>query len=50
MIKAKLHVDRTAIGDSIAQFYYVYFALESKVKAIVLPQLSYAEESETWNP
>jgi len=44
MIKAKLRVDGAAIGDSIAQFYYVYFALESKVQAMVLPQLSRAKE------
>jgi len=50
MIKAKLRVDGAAIGDPIAQFYYVYFALESKVQAMVLPQLSYAEEEEIWNP
>lgn len=50
MIKAKLRVDGAAIGDSIAQFYYVYFALESKVQAMVLPQLSRAEEDEIWNP
>jgi hypothetical protein len=39
-IKAKLQVDGEAIGDAIAQFYYVYLNLESHVQAIVLPQLS----------
>jgi hypothetical protein len=50
MIKAKLRVDGVAIGDPIAQFYYVYFALELKVQAMVLPQLLYVEEEEIWNP
>ncbi|QSZ33865.1 hypothetical protein DSL72_005438 [Monilinia vaccinii-corymbosi] len=39
-IRAKLQVDGAAIGDSTAQFYYVYLNLESQVQAIVLPQLS----------
>jgi hypothetical protein len=30
-IKAKLQVDGTAIGDAVAQFYYVYLNLESHV-------------------
>ena len=30
-IKAKLRVDGAALGDSIAQFYYVYDRLESTV-------------------
>lgn len=37
-IKAKLRVDADAIGDQIAQFYYVYLNLESSVQAMVLPQ------------
>ena len=36
LIKAKLRVDRVAIGDTIAQFYYVYLNLNSHVQAIVL--------------
>jgi hypothetical protein len=48
-IKAKLRVDGEAIGDSVAQFYYVYLDLESNVQAMVLPQLSQAEELESWN-
>jgi len=36
-IKAKLRVDGTAIGDSTAQFYYVYLNLESSVQSMVLP-------------
>ena len=39
-IKAKLRVDGEAIGDSVAQFYYVYLNLDSHVQAMVLPQLS----------
>ena len=42
-IKAKLQVDGEAIGDAVAQFYYVYLNLKSHIQAIVLPQLSQAE-------
>jgi len=42
-------VDNKAIGDSVAHFYYVFLNLESHVQAIVLPQLSQAEESSTWD-
>ena len=31
LIKAKLRIDGPAIGDSIAQFYYIYLNLESSV-------------------
>jgi hypothetical protein len=48
-IKAKLRVDGTALGDSIAQFYYVYDRLESTVQSTVLPQLARAEEDEVWS-
>lgn len=48
-IKAKLRVDADAIGDSIAQFYYVYLNLESSVQAMVLPQLNEAESSTSWD-
>jgi hypothetical protein len=48
-IKAKLRVDSEAIGDSIAQFYYVYLNLDSHVQAMVLPQLAQAEEAQIWN-
>lgn len=43
-IKAKLRVDSKAIGDETAQFYYVYLNLDSHVQAMVLPQLSRAED------
>jgi hypothetical protein len=36
-IKAKLRVDGVALGDSIAQFYYIYDRLELIVQSIVLP-------------
>jgi len=36
-IRAKLRVDGEAIGDAIAQFYYVYLNLDSHVQAMVLP-------------
>ena len=48
-IKAKLRVDGEAIGDSIAQFYYVYLNLESHIQAMVLPQLSQAEALNVWD-
>jgi hypothetical protein len=38
-IKVKLRVDSAAIGDTVAQFYYVYLNLDSSVQAMVLPQL-----------
>lgn len=48
-IKAKLRVDSEAIGDSVDQFYYVYLNLDSYVQAMVLLQLSQAEESQSWD-
>lgn len=48
-IKAKLRVDGEAIGDTVAQFYYVYLNLDSHVQAMVLPQLGQAEVVEYWN-
>lgn len=42
-IRAKLRVDGAAIGDDTAQFYYVYLNLDSHVQAMVLPQLSQAD-------
>jgi len=48
-IKAKLRVDGAAIGDTIAQFYYVYLNLDSSVQAMVLPQLGQAEKLNTWD-
>jgi len=47
-IKAKLRVDGEAIGNAVAQFYYVYLNLESHVQAMVLPQLASAEASKSW--
>jgi hypothetical protein len=49
LIKAKLRINGPAIGDSIAQFYYVYLNLESSVQSMVLPQLSYAEQAQSWD-
>ena len=48
-IRAKLRIDGPAIGDSTAQFYYIYGNLESNIQAMVLPQLSYAETSHVYN-
>jgi hypothetical protein len=44
-IRAKLEVDGGAIGDATAQFYYVYLNLDSHVQAMVLPQLSQADNT-----
>jgi len=44
-MKAKLQVDGDAIGNTTAQFYYVYLNLDSQVQAMVLPQLSQADET-----
>jgi hypothetical protein len=48
-IQAKLRVDGDAIGDSTAQFYYVYLNLDTQVQAMVLPQLSQAEDDQKWD-
>jgi hypothetical protein len=48
-IRAKLRVDSEAIGDPIAQFYYVYLALDPSVQAMVLPQLADAEARNSWD-
>lgn len=48
-IKAKLRVDGKAIGDVVAQFYYVYLNLESHIQAMVLPQLTRAGEIHEWD-
>jgi len=48
-IKAKLRVNNAAIGDTVAQFYYVYLNLDSSVQVMVLPQLRQAEKSNTWD-
>lgn len=48
-IRAKLRVDGNAIGDSVAQFYYVYLNLEPSVQSTVLPQLAVAEASQSWD-
>jgi hypothetical protein len=49
LIKAKLRIDGDAIGNDEAQFFYVYGNLDSKIQAMVLPQLSEAEDNETWD-
>jgi hypothetical protein len=48
-IRAKLRVDGEAIGDATAQFYYVYLNLDSHVQAMVLPQLSQAEDETSYD-
>jgi len=48
-IKAKLRVNSTAIGDAVAQFYYIFLNLNSHAQAMVLPQLGQAEESNRWD-
>ena len=46
LIRAKLRVDGHAIGDSIAQFYYIYLNLEPSIQSTVLPQLAVAKASQ----
>ncbi|KAJ5272508.1 hypothetical protein N7478_007633 [Penicillium angulare] len=41
-IQAKLSIDGEAIGNSKAQFFYVYFNLDSTVQAMILPQVAHA--------
>jgi hypothetical protein len=48
-IKAKLAINGTAIRDATAQFYYVYLNLDSSVQLMVLPQLSYAKHTQSWD-
>ncbi|KAJ5124612.1 uncharacterized protein N7515_008437 [Penicillium bovifimosum] len=48
-IRAKLAIDGPAIGDSTAQFYYVYMNLSSQVQAMVLPQLATARDNDSHN-
>ncbi|OQD60028.1 hypothetical protein PENPOL_c031G04805 [Penicillium polonicum] len=45
LIRVKLAIDGPAIGDSTAQFYYVFLNLLSQVQAMVLPQLATARDS-----
>ncbi|KAJ5347900.1 hypothetical protein MYU51_015415 [Penicillium brevicompactum] len=49
VIRAKLAIDGAAIGDPIAQFYYVYMNLTSQVQVMVFPQLVAARESGEYN-
>ena len=48
-IKAKLRVDGELIGNTEAQFWYVYEALESHVQATILPLCQEAEDSDNWD-
>lgn len=38
-------IDRDAIGSDEVYFFWLYGNLESKIQAMVLPQLSYAVEA-----
>jgi hypothetical protein len=49
LIKAKLRINGIAIGNSVAQFYYIYLNLKSSVQLMVLPQLSQAELAQSWD-
>ena len=49
VIRAKLRIDSPTIGDSTAQFYYIYGNLENNIQTMVLPQLSYAKTSHVYN-
>ena len=49
LIRAKLRIDADAIGTDEAQFFYLYGNLDSKIQAMVLPQLLQAETNEFWD-
>lgn len=49
LIKAKLRIDADAIGNDEAQFFYLYGNLDSKIQAMVLPQLLQAEDNGVWD-
>lgn len=42
-IRAKLQIDGATIGNSAAQFYYIYLNLESHIQTMILPQLSFLD-------
>lgn len=44
-IRSKLSIDALALGDAEAQFSYVFMNLDSRVQAMVLPQLAHAQSS-----
>jgi len=48
-IKAKLRVNKAALSNLIAQFYYIYNRLELIVQSIILPQLARAKEDKDWS-
>ena len=48
-MKAKLYIDSKAIGNDLAQFYYVYVNLDSSVQTMVIPQLLQAKEAKQWD-
>ncbi|KAJ5113935.1 hypothetical protein N7456_002469 [Penicillium angulare] len=48
-IKAKLAIDGEAIGNSKAQFFYVYLCLDSIAQRAVLPQLDHANDVNRYN-
>lgn len=49
VIQTKLAIDGAAIGDPIAQFYYVSMNLSSQVQAMVFPQLITIRASGEYN-
>ena len=48
-IRAKLRIDSPTIGNSTAQFYYIYNNLKNNIQTMVLPQLSYAKTNHVYN-
>jgi len=49
LIKAKLQIDADAIGTDEAQLFYLYGNLDSKIQAMVLPQLVQSENNGIWD-
>jgi hypothetical protein len=48
-IHGKAEIDREAIGDAKALFYYVYSRIAPKIQEIILPQLEWARENNDWD-
>lgn len=49
-MQAKLRIDKDAIGNEEAQFYYVYSSLDSRVQGLILNFVRHSQEQEEWRP
>lgn len=48
LARAVLRIDQAAIGSEEAQFFWLYGNLDERIQAMVLPQLTSAQEKENW--